>query len=63
MGRVNTSMHTIYMKFIIFQGCLTKQAAFLPGQPSPQNQLLIQQLLLVQEGYVAKNFEARILKF
>ena len=32
MGKVNTSMHTIYMKFIIFQGCLTKH---LPWQPSP----------------------------
>ena len=28
------------MKFIIFQGCPTKQAAFLPGQSAPYNQLL-----------------------
>ena len=25
----------LQMEFIIFQGCPTKQAAFLPGQPSP----------------------------
>ena len=25
----------VQMKFIIFQGCPTKQAAFLPGQLSP----------------------------
>ena len=30
------------MKFIIFQVCLTKQAAFLPGQSTPYNQLLCQ---------------------
>ena len=30
------------MKCIIFQVCLTKQAAFLPGQPAPYNQLLCQ---------------------
>ena len=34
----------LQMKFIIFQGCLTKQAAFLHGQPASYNQLLIQPL-------------------
>ena len=43
----------LQMKFIIFQGCPTKQAAFLPGQPAPYNQLLIQPLLLVPECYFA----------
>ena len=37
----------LQMKFIIFQGCSTKQAAFLPGQPAQFNQFLIQPLLLV----------------
>ena len=41
----------LQMKFIIFQGCPTKQAAVLAGQPVPYNQLLIQLLLLVQEGH------------
>ena len=31
-------------KFTIFQGCPTKQAAFLPEQHGPYNQLLIQPL-------------------
>ena len=35
----------LQMKFIIFQGCPTKQAAFLSWQPAPYNQLLIQPLL------------------
>ena len=35
----------LQMKFIIFQGCPTKQAAFLSWQPTPYNQLLIQPLL------------------
>ena len=39
----------LQMKSIIFQGFLTKQAAFLPGQPAPYNQLLIQALLLIPE--------------
>ena len=43
----------LQMKFIIFQGCPIKQAAFLPGQPVPYNQLLIQTLLLVPECYFA----------
>ena len=41
------------IKFIIFQGCPTKHAAFLPWQPAPCNQLLIQPLLLVPECYFA----------
>ena len=53
----------LQMKFIIFQGCLTKQAAILPGQSSPWNQLLIQLLVLVQEGYFAKSFDSKVLKF
>ena len=43
----------LQMKFIIFQGCSTKQAAFLPGQPAQYNQLLIQSLFLVPECYFA----------
>ena len=43
----------LQMKFIIFQGCSTKQAAFLPGQFSPRNQVLIQPLLVVPECYFA----------
>ena len=53
----------LQMKFIIFQGCSTKQVALLPGQPVPYNQLLIQPLLLVSECYFAYNVEARVLKF
>ena len=34
----------LQMKFIIFQGCFTKQAAFLLGQLAPYNQLLIKPL-------------------
>ena len=44
----------LQMKFIIFQGCPTKQAAVLAGQPVPYNQLLIQLLLLVQEVILDK---------
>ena len=51
------------MKFIVFQGCSTKQVAFLPEQPPPFNQLLIQPLLLVPECYFAYNVEAKVLKF
>ena len=40
-------------KFIIFQGCPTKQAAFLLEQPAQYNQLLIQSLLFVSECYFA----------
>ena len=43
----------LQMKFIIFQGCPTKQAAFLTWQPTSYNQFLIQSLLLVPEGYFA----------
>ena len=53
----------LQMKFITFQGCSIKQTFFLPGQPSPYNQILIQPLLLVLEYYFAKNVEARVLKF
>ena len=38
---------------IIFQGCPVRQAFNLPGQPTPYNQLLIQQILLVCECYFA----------
>ena len=34
----------LQMKFIILQGCSTKQAAFLLKRPAPYNQLLIQTL-------------------
>ena len=43
----------LQMKFIIFPGCPTKQAAFLLEQPAPYNQLLIQAVLLVPECYSA----------
>ena len=46
-----------------FQGCPIKQAVFLPEQPAPCNQLLIQPLLLVPECYFAWNVEVRVLKF
>ena len=36
----------LQMKFIIFQGCPTKQVAFLAGQPTPYDQRLIQAFLL-----------------
>ena len=52
----------LHMKFIIFQGYPTKQAAFLPGRLSPENQLLFQ-LLLDQEGYFAKTFEGKVFNF
>ena len=51
----------LHKKFIIFQGCPTKQAAFLTGQPTPYKQLLIWPLLLVPECYFAYNSE--FLKF
>ena len=38
----------LQMKFVIFQGCSTKPAPFLPEQPASYNQLLIQPLLFVQ---------------
>ena len=37
----------------LFQGCSIKQAVFLPRQPAPFNQLLIQSLFLVPECYFA----------
>ena len=39
----------LQIKFIIFQGYPIIQVVFLPGQPAPYNQLLIQPLLLVPE--------------
>ena len=53
----------LQMKFIIFQGCPIKQAAFLPGQSTPYYQLLIHSLLLVPECYFAKIVDATVLKF
>ena len=52
-GRLGSMRSEIFlrMKFIIFQGCLTKQAAFSPEQSPPYNKLLIQLLLLVPECY------------
>ena len=61
-----TSMQSeifLEMKFIIFQSCPSKQAAFLPGQPLPYNQLLILQLLLVLECYFTYIVEAKVLAF
>ena len=43
----------LQIKFIIFQGCPTKQTAFLLGQPASYNQLLIQPILLIPECYLA----------
>ena len=62
LGSIRSEMFLV-MKFIIFQGCLIKQAVLLPGQPVSYNQLLIQPLLLVPECYFAENVEARVLKF
>ena len=45
------------------QDCHIRQTVYLPGQPAPYNQLLIQPLLLFPECYLAKRFEARVLKF
>ena len=60
LGMVNSGLLSsmrseifLQMKFIIFQGCPTKQPAFLNWQPISYNQLLIQPLLLVPEGYFA----------
>ena len=50
------------INFIIFQGCPSKHAVFLPWQPAPYNQLLIQPLLLVPECYFAQNVETSVLK-
>ena len=50
----------LQIKFIIFQGCPIKQVVYLPGHPTPYNQLLIQPLLLVPECCFAENFEARV---
>ena len=41
----------LQIKFIIFQGCPTKKAAFLPWQPAPYNHPLNQPILLVPEYY------------
>ena len=43
----------LQIKFIIFQGCPTKQATFISGQPAPYNQLFIRSVLLVLECYFA----------
>ena len=40
-------------KFIVFQGCPIKQAAFSHGQPTLYNQLLIYPFLLIPECYFA----------
>ena len=50
-------------KIYHFQDYPIKQAAFLPGQPPPCNQLLIQPLLRVPKCYFAWNVEVRDLKF
>ena len=53
LGSMRSGKSSLKMKFTIFQGCPTKQAAFVPAQPSPYNELLIQPLLLVAECYFA----------
>ena len=44
LGRLGSMQSEIFlkMKFIIIQGCPTKQAAYLHGQHAPYNQLLSQ---------------------
>ena len=44
----------LQMKVIIFQGCPIKQAAFLPGQPAPYNQLLFRHFCLFQNAILHK---------
>ena len=46
VGWLHSVLSEIFLqiKFIIFQDCPTKQAAFLLGQPAPYNQPLIQPL-------------------
>ena len=44
----------LQIKFIIFQGCSTKQAAFLPGQLVTYNQLLIHHFSLFQNAILHK---------
>ena len=51
LGSMRSGKSSLKMKFTIFQGCPTKQAAFVPAQPSPYNELIIQPLLLVAECY------------
>ena len=58
VGRLGFMQSEIFMKmkFIIFQDCPTKQAAFLPRQLAPYNQLLIQ-LCLFQNVISHKMFK------
>ena len=44
----------LQIRFIIFQDCPTKQAAFSPEQLAPSNQLLIQPTLLFQSVILHK---------
>ena len=47
LGQINALIRIfLLMKFIIFRGCPTKQAAFLSGKSTPLYQLVIQPLLL-----------------
>ena len=41
----------LQMKFIILKSSPTKQTVFLPGQPAPYNQLLMEPHLFVPECY------------
>ena len=43
----------LQIEIMIFQGCPTKQAAFLHGQPAQNNKLFVEPLLLVPEFYFA----------
>ena len=43
----------LQIKFITLQGCPTKKAAFLPRQPTPYSQLIIQAVLIVPKCYLA----------
>ena len=55
-GRLGFLLSKIFlqMKLISFQGCPTKQAAFLSGQLAPYNQLFIQPLLLFENSILDK---------
>ena len=52
----------LHMKFTIFRGCSTKQVAFLPGNPVPQNQLIIELQLHKMSNVGFYNFKSTFLR-
>ena len=54
LARFHLIRNLLANKIYHFPGCPIKQASFLPGQPTPCNQLLIWPLLLVPECYLHK---------